>query len=104
MKYSYLNEKIDEDTNNNTNQYMTIWIDFLKILSLHLSSTVSFSNDKKTLEIFKEKSELNNDNIPIPLFSPPNNDYTLHYTNIEKNIDHQWSIFGQEFTNVMIII
>ncbi|OUM63758.1 hypothetical protein PIROE2DRAFT_9620 [Piromyces sp. E2] len=106
MKYSFLNDKVNEETNINVNQYMNIWIDFLKILSLQLSSIASSSllNSNHKKEVLNEKSELYNENIPILLFSEPNNHSTLYYSKLENNIEHHWSIFGQEFINKIKII
>ncbi|ORX59841.1 hypothetical protein BCR36DRAFT_579288 [Piromyces finnis] len=105
MKYLYLSEIVNKEINNIIDQYMNIWIDFLKILSYRLSS-IAFKlhsfNDKKSSTIFNEKSELDIEDLSLLPLS--NDDNKTFFSELENAIDYQWSIFGQEFVNKIKVI
>ncbi|ORX80491.1 hypothetical protein BCR32DRAFT_268860 [Anaeromyces robustus] len=101
IKYSMLKDEDinDEKIRNFKNQYMTIWIDFLKILGIHLSSQSNLLNSSNENIIFQEKSELNNKSIPLKLnlLNSNTEEMTKYMATIENFLEQQWSIFGQEF-------
>jgi len=105
MKYSYLKDNNDGKTKDYINQYMTVWSDFLKILSMYLTSTISRtkeSNASKNKLALNPNSELFNETVSIHLLASTEEERIKNITEIETSLTQKWAIFGQEFINVII--
>jgi len=109
MKYSSLKDDNDNETKNHINHYMTIWSDFLKILAIQLTSAISAiaTCDKNNVTsqnkfFLNTNSELFNEAVFINFFAETEEERIKNITDIENSLTHSWSIFGQEFINVII--